>query len=397
MAFQQLTTTDELADLCARARTAGRVALDTEFLWERTYAPQLCLAQLNVEGTIAIADPLEGVDLEPIAQLISDPDVQVVMHAPHADLVALALRFGAQPTRVFDTQIAAGFIGLSAGLAYERVVAEVARAKLAPSESFTDWSRRPLSEKQLRYAAEDVEHLFVVADRIQDRLCQLGRESWAQEELDRRFADERRFVTQPEEAWRKVGRRGKLDSAQLAVLREVAAWRERFARTKDIPVSWVMKDPSIVELARRKPRSAKDLGRIRGIDGSMRESDRQDLLRAVERGTQGEPIFEPTESGPRAVRKRVSIAKGLATALLRARCEAADIAPELVGTASDVEQLIAWAASDEKTRDELGAPSMLRGWREQFGIDLVDLVEGRVQLQLLAREPYLVVHESAER
>ncbi|MCW2924877.1 MAG: Ribonuclease [Thermoleophilia bacterium] len=384
-------TTAELVELCEQARAAGRVGLDTEFLWERTYSPQLCLAQLNVEDRVYLADPLDGVDLDPIAQLVSDPDVQVVMHAPHADLVAFAQRYGADPHNTFDTQLAAGFTGLSAGLAYEKLVHEVTRQRVQPSESFTDWSRRPLGERQLRYAGEDVEHLFAMSDTLTERMRERGREEWAREELARRFDGADRFVTQPEEAWRKVGRRGKLGPAELAVLREVAAWRERLARTRDLPVGWIAKDPTLIEIARRKPRSAKEISSVRGVDGSMKGRELTELLEAVERGREGEPVVEEGPAPLRGVRRRTAIAKGLATALLRARCEAEEIASELVGTSSDVEDLITWVSAG---RPETTEPFLLRGWREPFGLELVDLVEGRVQLQLVDSDPYLVIHRA---
>ncbi len=387
-----LESSEALAQVCDQARADGRIGLDTEFLWERTYSPQICLAQLNVGGQVYLADPLEGVDLAPIAELISDPDVQVVMHAPHADLVAFALRHGADPVNTFDTQLAAGFVGLSAGLAYEKLVHEVTRRRVQPSESFTDWSRRPLGEKQLRYAGEDVEHLFAMTDTITERLRERGREQWMIEELSRRFDGADRFVTQPEEAWRKVGRRGKLGAGDLAVLREVAAWRERLARHRDLPVGWIAKDPTLIEIARRKPRTAKDLQRVRGVDGSMKQRDLQELLDVIERGRNAEPITEDGPAPIRGVRRRTAIAKGLATALLRARCEAEEMAPELVGTSSDVEDLITWISAGSP--EDAPRPFLLRGWREPFGLDLVDLVEGRVQLQLVDRDPYLVIHRT---
>jgi len=388
--FVMVKSTAQLADLCERARVSGRLGLDTEFLWERTYAPQICLAQLNVDDEVYIADPLDGIDLQPIADLISDPAVEVIMHAPHADLVAFALRYGAEPVNTFDTQISAGFTGLSAGLAYEKLVLEVTRRTVQPSESFTDWSRRPLGEKQLRYAGEDVEHLFLMRDTIMVNLAERGRDQWASEELARRFDGADRFVTQPEEAWRKVGRRGKLGPTDLAVLREVAAWRERLARQRDLPVGWVAKDPTLIEVARRKPTTPRDLVKIRGVDSSMKQRDQQDLVEVIERGLTTEPIVEEGPPAIRGVRRRTAIAKGLATALLRARCEAQEIASELVGTSSDVEDLITWVSAGRPTTAT--APFLLRGWREPFGLDLVDLVEGRVQLQLVDVDPYLVIH-----
>lgn len=394
MAHRTIDTTQELAELCARARDTGRIALDTEFLWERTYAPLICLVQLNVDGDVAIADPLERVGLEPVAEVLEDPDVEVVMHAPHADLVAFALRYGTRPANVFDTQIAAGFIGLSAGLSYERLVAETTGEQVSPSESFSDWSRRPLSQKQLRYAGEDVEFLFDAADHIRQRLQELGRVEWAREEMDRRFVDPARLGTQPGEAWRKVARRGKLAGRDLAVLREVAAWRERTARARDLPTSWVAKDPTLVEVARRAPTREEDLRKIRGVDQGIKRSDAEALLVAVQAGREGEAPDDGPPA-PRVVRKRVAIAKGLATALLRAHCESEDIAPELVGTSQDVEDLITWVTATGRHAEALPRPSLLGGWRERFGSNLVDLVEGRVQLQLSTREPYLLIHRDS--
>ncbi|MBC7462116.1 MAG: HRDC domain-containing protein [Thermoleophilia bacterium] len=389
MDFVMLDSSAALADLCEEARASGRLGLDTEFLWERTYSPQICLAQVNVDNRVYLADPLDGVDLQPISELISDPAVEVVMHAPHADLVAFALRHGAEPVNTFDTQVTAGFTGLSAGLAYEKLVYEVTRQKVQPSESFSDWSRRPLQDKQLQYAGEDVEHLFNMRDTLVAKLQELGREEWAREELTRRFDGVEHFMTAPDEAWRKVGRRGKLGPGDLAVLREVAAWRENLARSRDLPVGWVAKDPTMIEIARRQPASQRDLVRVRGVDGSMKAREQSELLAAIERGRSAEPILEEGAAPIRGVRRRIAVAKGLATALLRARCEAEEIASELVGTSSDVEELIGWIAGG---KTDASAPFLLRGWREPFGLDLVDLVDGRIQLQLVDDDPYLVIH-----
>lgn len=368
------------------------MCIDTEFLWERTYAPLICLVQINVDGQIVVADPLDGIDLEPVAEVIEDPAVEIVMHAPHADLVAFAMRYDTTPSNVFDTQLAAGFAGLSAGLSYEKLVLETIGVRVQPSESFSDWSRRPLSAKQLRYAAEDVEHLPAMTDHIVETLTEMGRLEWAQEELARRFTDRSRLGTRPEEAWRKVSRRGKLGGRDLSVLRELAAWRERTARRRDTPASWVIKDPTLVELARRKPRTAKDAVRVRGVDAGMRASDQNDLIKAVELGLT-DTLVEDSSPPPRMVRRRVTVAKGLTTALLRARCEGADIASELVGTSADVEDLIAWVATSEDQRDPSRTPALLLGWRAEFGNDLVDLIEGRVRLRLTEEDPFLVIEQ----
>lgn len=394
--FTMLTSSDQLAAFCGRAREAGRIGVDTEFLWERTYAPRICLIQAIVGDEIVLVDPLEDIDLEPFAALVRDPDVQLIMHAPHADLVAFAQRLDAIATNVFDTQIAAGFVGESGGLAYDRLAQDLLGVKLAPSESFSDWSRRPLTDKQLQYAAADVEHLFGMTDEIAQRLEDLGRTVWAREELTRRFEDPARLVTDPTEAWRKVARRGRLNASDLIALRGVAAWREETARARDLPASWVMKDATLIELAKRKPTTPKELTRIRGVDGSVKTDDQARLIYLLANPPAGdsERAAEHRAMTTRAVRARTAIAKGLASALLRSRCEHAHIAPELVGTSSELEELIAWVAADRP--GDAAVPALLRGWRAQFGNDIVDLVEGRIQMQLTDRDPYLVIHEAKD-
>lgn len=393
MNFSNLTSSKELRQWCDEARKLGRIGLDTEFLWERTYAPQLCLVQMAVGDDIAIADPLEDIDLSPLADIIADPDVQTIMHAPHADLVAFAVRFDVEPSNVFDTQIAAGFVGLSAGLSYERLLEETLGKEVSPSESFTDWAKRPLNSDQLRYAAEDVEHLFEMTEWITSRLEQLNRLDWARDEFLRRFETMDRLVTKPEMACRKVSRRTKLRPKQMGVLEQAAAWREQVARERDMPTSWVVKDATLIEIARRNPINERELKRIRGIDGSIAGSDAQRLLSMMETA---EPLhLEPTgESQTRVVRQRVNVSKGLAGALMRTRCDEAHIAPELVGTSSDVEEMIAHVAAVEAGEGSTRKPALLNGWRrELIGEELVELLNGDLLLQLSPEEPYLLVHE----
>ncbi len=315
------------------------------------------------------------------------------MHAPHADLAAFALEFGTRPTRIFDTQLAAGFVGLGSGLAYDRLVTELVGIEVGAHESFSDWSRRPLSANQLRYAAEDVLHLEPMVEELLRRLDERDRRAWALAEMAKRFAPER-LTTDPREAWRKVSRRNKLNGAGLATLRELAAWREQRARDRDVPVARVVKDVTLIEMSRRRPSSARELARIRGVDGTVRERDRHDLA-AVIREADGLPPLKEHSAPPmsRHTRKRIAVSKGLATALLRALCEDADIAPELVGTAPDVEELIAWVdmrdSHDVCQSDQDSTPALLEGWRRDFGQPVVDLIEGRIQVHLGGEPPYL--------
>ncbi len=411
--YRMIVDNSEVQALCAAAAQAGSISLDTEFLWERTYAPLLCLVQVNVAGTIQLIDPLDGIDLSPLMDVIADPAIEIVMHAPHADLVGCAVRWNCDPANIFDTQIAAGFVGHGTGLAYDRLVEIITGKTPAPSESFSDWSRRPLNDKQLRYAAEDVLWLPEVAAAIKKELRERSREEWATEEMEKRYGDPGRFRTDPNEAWRKVSRRGKLSRRDLAALQPLAAWRERKARDRDIPASWVLKDPTLCEIAKRRPSSERSLASIRGVKGVVGDADKREVLRVVGEAPTKIDLGEESAAPPgRGTRRRVSASKGLGTALLRARCELAEIALELVRNAPDVEALITWVASQQESRagnetetdgaDETAPddpdtlPTLLGGWRAEVGREIVDLVEGRISLSLTDQEPWLVVNRIAQ-
>jgi ribonuclease D len=377
----------EVEALAARAAAAGRVALDTEFFWERTYAPQLCLVQVGVEDEVALVDPLEGAPLEPIAELLADPNVEVVMHAPSGDLLAFGLRYGVRPTRVLDTQLLAGFVGLTASASLDRLVDAVLKTQLHHDESFSDWRRRPLTDVQQRYAGDDVRYLLPLVDRLFERLDQKGRRAWADAETSRRYADGEDVVPDPQRAWRKVQRRGKLAPRQLAVLRAVSAWREETARRRDIPASWLVKDPTLIELARLSPRSEDDARRVRGIGKSLPAADVQTLLAAVGQGLEADlPAAEPAPAP--AVTRRVDAAVGLAGALHRVRSMDAGIAPELVATRAELERFLEAVVSDAGEEEHpLG-----QGWRRELvGDELIELVQGRVGLALRDRPPYLAI------
>jgi len=215
---EQITDAASLEGLVRDAREAGRFAIDTEFVWERTYAPRLCLVQIATPTRLAVVDPVAGAPLDPIAALIADPAIVKVMHAPAADLTGFALHFGVQPASVWDLQLAAGFAGLGGSLSLERALEQAVGVRLRHAEGFTDWSKRPLTEVQIAYAADDVRHLLAAADALDERLRGLGRQAWAAEEMERRFGAGAQVVQDPDQAWRRVQGRGKLRPGQLATL-----------------------------------------------------------------------------------------------------------------------------------------------------------------------------------
>jgi ribonuclease D len=364
------------------ARAEGRLALDTEFVWERTYSPVPCLLQLATSERLAVLDPLEDVDVGPIAELVGDPAVQLVMHAPAGDLLLFATRYGVRATNVFDTQLAAGFVGYGISMAYDRLVERALNVALQHNETFSDWSRRPLTEAQIAYAADDVRYLFDLADALVKRLEEMGRRPWAEDEIARRYGPGATIEPDPQRAYLKVSRRGRLSGRQLSALRAVAAWREEEARSRDLPPGWVLKDPSVVEVARRNPADAAALGRLRGL-GNLSASASQRLLDALAQAADAEPPTTARELPP-GLARRVAAASALGAVLVRARCEGAHIAPELVATRAELESFVEAMAAG------LDDHGLLTGWRRELvGAELRELVHGNVALALDPQAPYV--------
>ncbi len=384
-----VTDASGVAVALAAARTAGSCALDTEFLWEKTYAPQLCLAQLAVGDQIWLIDPIAGAPLEPLGELISDPAVEKLMHAPSADLIAFGLHFGSVPANVFDTQIAAGFVGLTANASLERLLDAVLKVRLNHNETFSDWSRRPLKETQMLYAADDVRYLVPLVAELRASLAKRARGDWAQAEIERRFCNPDAVGGDPDRAWRKVQRRGRLSPQAQAVLIDVAAWREQSARRRDQPSGWIMKDPTLVEIARAAPRTMGDLQQIRGIGKGLGERDGGDLLEAVARGLERTPPLAE-RSVPQTIAKKVDAVATLAVPMARIRCIDADLAPELVANRESLDRFLEAVVAGE----DLAALPLGQGWRKELlGDDLVRLVAGKISLSLNQTAPFLRIED----
>src|SRR4051812_40420741 len=278
------------AALAERARAEGRLGIDTEFMPEGRYRPLLCLVQIVVGEEIAVLDPLDGPgwDHAPLAEVLADPAVEVVLHAGRQDVALLRRMWETDVTNVFDTQVAAGFAGFSSQAGYLGLLHDVLRVRLAKSASFTRWDRRPLTDEQLKYAREDVEHLLPLADEIQRRLVNRARLEWAREEC--RPIAEATDERDPDEVWRRLPRATGLDPRERAVAREIAAWRERAAEREDRPVGAILRDPSVVELAKRQPKDRGALGAIRGITPDVLRRRGKEIVAAIERGKDAEPI-----------------------------------------------------------------------------------------------------------
>jgi ribonuclease D len=366
----------DVAAIAARARRARRLGLDTEFMPEGRYRPLLCLVQVVVEDEVWVLDPLAGFDPAPLAEVLADPDVEIVVHAGRQDVAILRREWGTDVTHVFDTQVAAGFAGFSAQAGYSGLLHDVLRIRLPKTASFTRWDARPLTDEQLRYARGDVEHLLPLADDIQGRLQARGRLDWAREECHAvaQASDER----DPEEVWRRLPRATSLDPRERAVAREVAAWRERTAAREDRPVGAVVRDPTIVELAKRQPSGRRDLAQIRGVNPDVVRRRGDDIVAAIERGRAAQPIR--LDEGERlATESQDGPVIALAEALVRARAQEAGLAYELIAARADLAPVVVTSRRGEAEPDV----RTLRGWRRELvGAELLELLAGRRALKV---------------
>jgi ribonuclease D len=366
----------ELERVAAKARETGRLGIDTEFMPEGRYRPLLCLIQVAVGDEVVVFDPIADDigDPTPLAEVFADPAVEVVLHAGRQDVAILRRAWSTTFTNVFDTQIAAGFAGFSAQAGYTGLLHDVLRIRLAKSASFTRWDARPLTPEQLRYAREDVEHLLPLADELQRRLTERGRLGWAREECH--VIEEATDERDPEEAWRRLPRVSSLDARDRALARELAAWRERTAAAEDRPVGSIVRDPTLVELAKRGPHSAKELTQIRGAGPDVIRRRARDILAALERGRAAEPIR--LEEGERlATEAADGPVIALAEALVRARAQEAGLAYELIAARADLAPVVVAARRGRPEPDV----RTLRGWRRELvGAELLELLAGNRRL-----------------
>ncbi len=368
-----ITTTDALAAACGRLARHPYVTVDTEFLRETTYYPKLCLVQLAAPEEAVLVDPLaDGISLDPFLDLMADPNVVKVFHSARQDLEIVWNLGRLVPTPLFDTQVAAMVCGYGDSVSYEQLANDLAKARIDKSSRFTDWSRRPLTEAQLSYALSDVTHLISVYEALRAQLAASGRQAWLDEEMAVLTSPET-YKADPDNAWKRlVGRLRK--AREVAVLMEVAAWREREAQTRDVPRGRILKDDALVDLATAAPRSAEALGRLRSIpNGFERSRTAADILEAVGRGLARDPKTVPVPD-----RSRRSGATGavvdLLKVLLKAIAEQEGVAPKIIAT---VEDLDAIAENDD------AEVTALHGWRRQlFGEKALALKAGRLGLAM---------------
>ncbi len=375
--MKTITTTDELAAYCAHAAKFAYVTVDTEFLRERTYYAKLCLIQLAVAGDdletdAVLVDPIVGADMsmEPLYELFRNPDVVKVFHAARQDLEIFYVEGGVIPAPLFDTQVAAMVCNFGEQVGYETLVRKIAKSSVDKSSRFTDWSRRPLSDAQKNYALADVTHLRVIYEYLANRLKSTKRLPWVEEEMAVLRAPET-YVVKPANAWKRVKVRTNAPKF-LAIVRELAQFRESYAQTKNVPRSRVYKDDALLEMASTKPKDIKDLGKSRLLLRDARKGDiAEGILASVQAGLNCPPDEMPKVAPARDKSTINAALADLLRVLLKAKAEEVGVAQKLIATASDLDDI---AMGD---RDGLA----LSGWRgEVFGADALRLCGGEVAL-----------------
>jgi ribonuclease D len=366
-----ITNSATLADLCARLARSRFVAVDTEFMRENTYWPDLCLIQIADENEAAAIDPkAEGLDLRPLLDLLVDnEEVLKVFHAGGQDVEIIYNLTGKTPHPIFDTQIAAMALGQGEQIGYGNLVDSWLGITLDKGARFTDWGRRPLDKRQIDYAIGDVTHLVQIFPMLINRLVKQGRGHWLDEEMEK-LADPANYVNEPDLAWQRV----KIPSRKpdvLGRLKALAAWREREARGKNLPRGRIVKDETLADIAAHPPREQGDLAKVRGLSASWGGNDIGGrLMKALSEARPLGPEELPRDERKPGLGKEGSLVADLLKLLLKIRAREIDVAPRLLARTEELELLAAGR------RHGL---AILEGWRaEQFGKDALDLVEGRL-------------------
>lgn len=374
-----VSTVEGLRALVAELRAAGRFALDTEFSGERTYVPRLCLVQVATTEFIALIDSLAIRDLAPFWDLLLDPSVEKVLHAAREDLRIAYFGSGrVVAANVFDTQVAAALVGLSQyPLSYARLVEALQSVRLPKTETRSEWDRRPLTPEQILYARDDVRYLLPMADRLKSLLSRLNRTDWLRQEMER-FADPRTFEADPDEAYLRLRiPRGGLTARATSMLKELAAWRERYASDNNMPARSILRDETLLEIVQRSPKRVTDLTRIRnfpvGEEGTLGHSVMVVLeqVRSIRPEDLPEALTAAEDETP-AQKVLIDVLNAVGAAY----CLQQNIAPEIAVTRSSVAEMI-----------RPGSRSVLRsGWRyDAVGRHLLSFIEGRAALQVVVQ------------
>ena len=366
-----ITTTDALADLCDRLGKGDFVCVDTEFMRENTYWPELCLVQIGDEHEAEAIDPLaDGIDLKPLLDLLTEnEDVLKIFHAGSQDVEIFYNLTGKTPHPIFDTQIAMMAISQSEQIGYANLVEHWLDKTIDKGARFTDWSRRPLTDRQLEYAIGDVTYLTKIFPRILKKLMKTDRGMWLNAEMEK-LADPENYAIEPDKAWKRIRAQGR-NAQVLGRLKAVAAWREGEAQHKNIPRGRIMRDETLADIASHPPKKQADLAKVRGLSNAWKDNEIGNRLMDVLENAEPLPDSEMPARNSRGapLGKEGALVADLLKLLLKIRAREIDVAPRLLTRSGELEQLAAGV------RDL----PILEGWRrEVFGRDALDLVEGKL-------------------
>lgn len=374
---QYITSAPALGELCERLRDSPRLALDTEFVGEESFVPKLELIQVATEQTAAIIDfpaVLSGGVLDKFWEIVCDSRIQKVVHAGRQDLDLFAVHAGQIPKPFFDTQIAAAMVGFGPQVAYANLVQRVHGKRLDKAHTFTNWSARPLSHDQLAYALEDVTFLLAIHDHLHSRLSKLGRLQWAHEEFSRLEDVVGETRREPQERYQRIRGWDQLKPKSAAVLRELAAWREGEAKRRNVPRSRVVRDEVLLQLARHPPRHLDELRRVRGLHASEIDRNGESILAVIQAALALPPSAWPVLTKERKPDPESNGFVELLQAIVKARAREEEIAPTLLATTADLQELVD-AKADRSTLDL----PFLKGWRRLLvGQLLLDALDGKV-------------------
>ena len=384
MSSPTITDPAELQQLCNRLQTADLIGIDTEFVSEDTFFPELCLIQIATRDEMAVIDTGVLQDLQPFWEMLTGGDHITILHAGREELNFMLRAVDATPKRLFDVQIASGFCSNEYPSAYGSVVSKFLGHKPAKGEQRTDWRKRPLTAAQINYALEDVRYLLPLHQRLVERLTETGRLSWFEEDMANWQQEVTVALTRKD--WRRVSGIGKLSPRHLAIVRELWNWRYEEAQRRNQPQKRLLRDDLIVELAKRKVASPEQIMAIRGMERSAVRRKADELAACVRRGLEA-----PLEHMPRAPRQHAPpqlnlLGQFLAPAL-GTICRRAEIATSMVGTASDVRELIAHrmglSENDSAENGSTNLPSLAQGWRaELVGNVIDDLINGKKSIRI---------------
>lgn len=376
---------NQLLELCAQIDASGRFAMDLEFIPERSYEPKLCLVQVATDSGPSIIDPIYLPKLEPLWQRVTDPSILVVLHAAEQDLDLVYSFCQRLPQNIIDTQIAAGFAGFGYPIGYGKLLSQLLGVHLAKTESYTDWTVRPLSEAQIDYALDDVRHLLPIHDQLMYKLSESNRLLWVQEEC-KRYSRVEQYESDRSQDFLKIKGASGLSRRGLAVLQELCKWRHDRAYQLDRPPRSILSDNVLLELARRPPKTTKDILRIRGTKPELMRNHGSSIIDAVEKGLSVPdsecPLWPAFKSPPR----RDVLVTDVLFVALKILCHRFDLATELVATRSELEHLV---RSHREKRLPCRDIPLLSGWRKDIaGSALLELLEGAsLELSIKSGEP----------